>query len=59
MPLSNDVLFGLIRGISNYDELCADKKLCEMVEEEDTYFCHALSCTIEKVWDKIEHELWK
>lgn len=27
MPLSNDVLFGLLRGISDYDELCADKTL--------------------------------
>lgn len=51
-PSRGASLLGLIGGLSDYDELCADKKLCEMVEDADTYFCH--ECTIEKGWCKIE-----
>lgn len=54
-PSNGAALLGLIRGLSDYDEI--DKKLLEMVADADNYFCY--ECTIEKGWYKIEHVLWE
>lgn len=41
LPPSNGAgLLGLIRGLSDYDELCSDRKLFEMAVDADNYFCN-------------------
>ncbi len=42
---SNGALLGLIRGISDFDELCSDEKLWKLVQEADNYYSN--EC---KVW---------
>lgn len=37
---SNGALMGLIRGISDYDELCADEVLWQLVADADNYYCN-------------------
>lgn len=37
---SNGALMGLIRGISDYDELCADEVLWQLVTDADNYYCN-------------------
>lgn len=41
---SNGALLGLIRGISDYDELCSDKELWKLVQEADNYYSD--ECTV-------------
>ena len=36
---SNGALMGLIRGISDYDELCADDVFLKLVKDADSYYC--------------------
>ena len=36
---SNGALLGLVRGISDYDELCSDEELWKLVQEADNYYC--------------------
>lgn len=38
MRSSNGALLGLIRGISDYDELCSDEQLWNMVMDADNYY---------------------
>lgn len=41
LPFSNGAtLIGLIRGLSDYDELCSDEKLGKMAADADNYFCN-------------------
>ena len=42
---SNGALLGLVRGISDYDELCLDVELWKLVQEADNYYSN--DC---KVW---------
>lgn len=37
---SNGALMGLIRGISDYDELCADEILFQLASDADNYYCN-------------------
>lgn len=37
---SNGALLGLIRGISDYDELCADDIFWQLVTDADNYYCN-------------------
>ena len=37
---SNGALLGLIRGISDYDELCADDTFWQLVTDADNYYCN-------------------
>ena len=36
---SNGALMRLIRGISDYDELCADDVFLKLVKDADNYYC--------------------
>lgn len=38
MPNSNGALMGLVRGISDYEELCKDDKLGDLALEADMYY---------------------
>lgn len=40
LPANGTAILGLLRGLSDYDELCSDEKLCEMAEDADNYFCN-------------------
>lgn len=42
---SDGAVLGLIRGISDYDEICADDVLWHLVTDADNYYCN--EC---KVW---------
>lgn len=42
---SNGASLGLIRGISDYDQLCSDEELWKLVQEADNYYSN--EC---KVW---------
>lgn len=37
---SNGAVLGLIRGISDYDEICADDVLWHLVTDADNYYCN-------------------
>lgn len=37
---SNGAVLGLIRGISDYDEICADDVLWNLVTDADNYYCN-------------------
>lgn len=37
---SNGALLGLIRGISDYDEICADDVFWNLVTDADNYYCN-------------------
>ena len=37
---SNGAVLGLIRGISDYDELCADDIFWKLVTDADNYYCN-------------------
>lgn len=37
---SNGAVMGLTRGISDYDEICADNVLWDLVTEADNYYCN-------------------
>lgn len=37
---SNGAVLGLIRGISEYDEICADDVLWHLVTATDNYYCN-------------------
>ncbi|CDE42345.1 putative uncharacterized protein [Clostridium sp. CAG:411] len=37
---SNGAMMGLIRGISDYDELCADDAFWRLVTDADNYYCN-------------------
>lgn len=37
---SNGAVLGLIRGISDYDEICADEVLWNVVTSADNYYCN-------------------
>ena len=37
---SNGAVMGLIRGVSDYDELCADDTFWQLVTEADNYYCN-------------------
>ncbi len=37
---SNGAVLGLIRGISDYDEICADDVLWNLVTAADNYYCN-------------------
>lgn len=36
---SNGAVLGLIRGISDYDEICADDEFWHLVTDADNYYC--------------------
>ncbi len=37
---SNGAVLGLIKGISDYDEICADDVLWNLVTDADNYYCN-------------------
>ena len=37
---SNGAVLGLIKGISDYDEICADDVLWNLVADADSYYCN-------------------
>ena len=37
---SNGAVMGLIRGVSDYDELCADDTFWQLVTDADNYYCN-------------------
>ncbi len=37
---SNGAVMGLIRGISDYDEICADEVFWKLVTDADNYYCN-------------------
>lgn len=37
---SNGAVLGLIRGISDYDELCGDDMFWQLVTDADNYYCN-------------------
>lgn len=37
---SNGAMLGLVKGISDYDELCADDMLWQLVTDADNYYCN-------------------
>ena len=37
---SNGAVIGLIRGFSDYDELCADDVFWQLVTDADNYYCN-------------------
>ena len=37
---SNGAVMGLIRGVSDYDELCADDVFWQLVTDADDYYCN-------------------
>ena len=37
---SNGAVMGLIRGVSDYDELCADDVFWQLVTDADNYYCN-------------------
>lgn len=37
---SNGAMMGLIKGVSDYDELCADHLFWKLVTDADNYYCN-------------------
>lgn len=37
---SNGAVMGLLRGVSDYDELCADDTFWQLVTDADNYYCN-------------------
>lgn len=37
---SNGARLGLVKGVSDYDEICEDKKFWYLITEADNYYCN-------------------